>query len=102
MIAEIFGLDGLIVLFVLCALVVSAIVLARRSRAKPLQTDATKPVGYQPVQAQGALGQPPPLSAPGYPPPGWYPDPLGVTRWWDGGTWTAVTQSPPGGGGEQS
>lgn len=27
------------------------------------------------------------------PPPGWYPDPQGQTRWWDGSAWTAQTQS---------
>ncbi len=29
------------------------------------------------------------------PAPGWYPDPQGVTRWWDGGAWTATTYAQP-------
>jgi uncharacterized membrane protein len=29
------------------------------------------------------------------PPPGWYPDPSGTPRWWDGQQWTVV--APPGG-----
>ncbi len=28
------------------------------------------------------------------PPPGWYPDGNGVTRYWDGSAWTEHTQSP--------
>jgi hypothetical protein len=28
------------------------------------------------------------------PPPGWYPDPTGVTRWWDGGAWSSFTAPP--------
>jgi hypothetical protein len=26
------------------------------------------------------------------PPPGWYPDPAGVTRWWDGRVWSSFTE----------
>lgn len=29
------------------------------------------------------------------PPPGWYPDPAGTPRWWDGQQWTAATTEPP-------
>lgn len=28
-------------------------------------------------------------------PPGWYVDPAGVTRWWDGHRWTPYTAPPP-------
>ncbi len=28
-------------------------------------------------------------------PPGWYPDELGVTRFWDGNRWTEHTMPPP-------
>ncbi len=35
--------------------------------------------------------------APQSPPPGWYPDPQGVTRWWDGQQWGQP--APVGGGG---
>lgn len=31
---------------------------------------------------------------PASPPPGWYPDPQGVTRWWDGTAWGQA--APPG------
>lgn len=27
--------------------------------------------------------------------PGWYPDPQGVTRWWDGQAWTQHVAPPP-------
>jgi uncharacterized Tic20 family protein len=37
-----------------------------------------------------ATGNPPP---PG-PPPGWYPDPTGTMRWWDGQGWTAAAAAP--------
>src|SRR5690349_17509617 len=33
----------------------------------------------------------PPLS----PPPGWYPDAYGVTRWWDGHQWGAAATPVP-------
>jgi hypothetical protein len=36
-----------------------------------------------------------PLSPPPAAPPGWYPDPAGLVRWWDGTQWTPVTQAPP-------
>lgn len=29
------------------------------------------------------------------PPPGWYPDVQGISRWWDGGRWTEHTQPGP-------
>ncbi|MHB8244232.1 MAG: DUF2510 domain-containing protein [Acidimicrobiales bacterium] len=29
------------------------------------------------------------------PPPGWYPDPTGTTRWWDGARWTESAVGPP-------
>lgn len=34
------------------------------------------------------LDGPPPAA----PPAGWYPDPAGIQRWWDGNRWTAHTQ----------
>jgi hypothetical protein len=41
--------------------------------------------------AQMATGTPP--AQPGStPPPGWYPDPTGVTRWWDGRNWGPAAQ----------
>ena len=42
-----------------------------------------------------------PVSDPGVsggPPPGWYPDPTGTMRWWDGARWTAASGPVPGGG----
>ncbi|MBF6094959.1 DUF2510 domain-containing protein [Nocardia cyriacigeorgica] len=34
----------------------------------------------------------PPVSTP---PPGWYVDAAGATRWFDGHQWTDITQLPP-------
>ena len=31
------------------------------------------------------------------PPPGWYPDPSGQVRWWDGWQWTQHAGAPPAG-----
>jgi hypothetical protein len=39
---------------------------------------------------------PPPIGQqPLGPPPGWYPDPAGGVRWWDGTQWTTATPPPP-------
>src|SRR5262245_21251917 len=38
-------------------------------------------------------------TAAGRPPPGWYPDPHGQVRWWDGHGWTDQTQLTPGAAG---
>jgi len=52
------------------------------------------PKGYAP----GAYMAPPPLGQPLQgPPPGWYPDPAGAIRWWDGTQWSAATPPPPEG-----
>ena len=32
---------------------------------------------------------------PHHAPPGFYPDPMGVMRWWDGNRWTSTTQGSP-------
>lgn len=55
--------------------------------------------------AGGVLGQQTPAPQPAQPaqlshvgpPPGWYQDKADVSmlRWWDGSTWTEVTQSKP-------
>ncbi len=37
----------------------------------------------------------PPVQPPVGPPPGWYVDPQGATRWHDGHQWTDVVQHPP-------
>jgi H+/Cl- antiporter ClcA len=29
------------------------------------------------------------------PPPGWYPEPSGALRWWDGSRWSDVQHVPP-------
>ena len=34
------------------------------------------------------------MTAPTTPAAGWYADPYGVTRWWDGHQWTDHTQQP--------
>jgi uncharacterized Tic20 family protein len=33
----------------------------------------------------------------GLPPPGWYPDPTGTLRWWDGRAWSAAVAASSGG-----
>lgn len=43
----------------------------------------------------GAYMAPPPMGPPLGPPPGWYPDPAGGVRWWDGTQWTSATPPPP-------
>ncbi len=35
------------------------------------------------------------------PPPGWYPEPGGSIRWWDGLRWTEHVQGPGGAGGSR-
>ena len=35
-----------------------------------------------------------PQQASGSPPPGWYPDPNGQSRWWDGQAWGAAAATP--------
>ena len=37
-----------------------------------------------PIYSQAIFGTPPPTM----PPSGWYPDPAGIQRWWDGRAWT--------------
>ncbi|WP_372443460.1 DUF4870 domain-containing protein [Rhabdothermincola sediminis] len=34
-------------------------------------------------------------TAPEHPPPGWYPDPTGQLRWWDGQQWGQAAQPGP-------
>jgi|SRR5579862_469434 len=44
--------------------------------------------------APPAATAPAPATAGAAPPPGWYLDPSGARRWWDGREWTAATQTP--------
>ncbi len=60
-----------------------------------------EPFGSQPEPDQTVSGsnlpEPAPVQPPAQnPPPGWYPDPQGVNRWWDGTQWgqAAVTPTP--------
>jgi hypothetical protein len=39
-------------------------------------------------QAAAPVAPPQVVAAPPLPAPGWYRDPTGQTRWWDGDTWT--------------
>lgn len=39
---------------------------------------------------------------PAGPPPGWYVDPSGGSRWWDGTGWGPTAPDRPGGGGSNS
>ena len=52
-----------------------------------------EPTGAQPESNQP---EPQPAQPPAQnPPPGWYPDPQGVNRWWDGTQWgEAATPAP--------
>ncbi|PIB78831.1 DUF2510 domain-containing protein [Mycobacterium celatum] len=47
----------------------------------------------RPSAAAAAL--PPPLPPPVLPPAGWYPDPAGKQRYWDGRAWSQLPPPPP-------
>jgi hypothetical protein len=49
------------------------------------------PARQNPSTTAGLPGQPPETATP-VPAPGWYPDPRGQTRWWDGMSWTQYVQ----------
>jgi uncharacterized Tic20 family protein len=44
----------------------------------------------------GGTGGPPPDGAGAAPPPGWYPDPYGQSRWWDGHAWGVAAPATGG------
>lgn len=62
-----------------------AVALAMALRTNP-------PYAY-PHSWQPPRSSPQPTRSPTAP-PGWYGDPQGVTRWWDGTQWTATTRLP--------
>jgi hypothetical protein len=60
----------------------------------PSWQDPTPPRSRQDLFPGLPSSSPPPPAAPPTPAPGWYPDPTGVERWWDGTQWTPSTRQP--------
>lgn len=75
-------------LFVVALWITSVILWLVERNNKPPATLAAAGPGTAPWP--GATPRPWPGTPPGYPPPGWHPDPAGHNRWrwWDGQRWT--------------